>query len=131
MGLMDLVGQVLSEQQTGATATPGSGFANVLTQLLSGQRQDQPSGGLMGLLSQFLQAGLGHVADSWVGTGQNHPVSPNQLRTVFGDDQIRSMSQDAGMNENDFLSQLSQHLPRAVDRVTPEGEVPDEGTLSV
>ncbi len=130
MGLMDLVGQVLSEQQTGATK-PGSGFANVLTELLSGQRQDQPGGGLMGLLDQFRQAGLGHVADSWVGTGQNHPVSPQQLRTVFGDDRVRSMSQDAGMNENDFLSQLSQHLPRAVDRATPEGEVPEESTISV
>ena len=130
MGLLDLVGQVLSEQQTGAAA-PGNGFANVLTRLLSGQRQDQPGGGLMGLIDQFRQAGLGHVVDSWVGTGQNHPVSPNQLRTVFGDDRVRSMSQDAGMGENDFLSQLSQHLPRAVDRVTPAGEVPEEGTLSV
>ena len=130
MGLLDLVGQVLSEQETG-TAKPGGGFANVLTQLLSGQRQGQPGGVLTGLLDQFRQAGLGHVAESWVGTGQNHPVSPDQLRTVLGDNQVRSMSQDAGMNENDFLSQLSQHLPRAVDRATPAGEVPDEGTMSV
>ena len=88
-------------------------------------------GDLGGLLSSFEQAGLGHIAQSWVGSGPNQPVSPQQLQTVFGDDQVQSMARQAGMAPPDFLSQLSQHLPRVVDGVTPNGQLPDEGTLSV
>jgi uncharacterized protein YidB (DUF937 family) len=81
---------------------------------------------LGGLLQQFQQAGLGHVADSWVGTGPNTPVSPGQLRDVFGQDRVRDMASQSGMPEDDFLSQLSQHLPSAVDGMTPQGRLPDD-----
>lgn len=85
-------------------------------------------GGLGGLLSQFEQAGLGHVAQSWVGNGPNQPVSPQQLNNVFGEEQVQSMANQAGMQPHDFLSQLSQHLPQAVNGVTPNGQLPDEGS---
>lgn len=88
-------------------------------------------GGLGGLLSQFQQAGLGHVAQSWVGSGPNQPISPQQLQNVFGEDQVQNMASQAGMQPGDFLSQLSQHLPRAVDGMTPDGQLPQEGTMSV
>jgi len=71
------------------------------------------------------------VADSWVGNGTNQPVSPQQLQTVFGKDRVQDMSRQAGVAPQDFLSQLSQHLPRVVDGMTPGGRLPDEGTLSV
>ncbi len=89
------------------------------------------AGGLGGLLSSFQQAGLGHIAQSWVGGGANQPVSPQQLQSVFGDSQVQSMASQAGMPPQDFLSQLSQHLPSAVDGMTPNGKLPDEGTVSV
>lgn len=88
-------------------------------------------GGLGGLLSQFQQAGLGHVAQSWVGNGPNQPVSPQQLNDVFGEQQVQSMANQAGMQPHDFLSQLSQHLPHAVNGVTPNGQLPEEGSMSV
>ena len=88
-------------------------------------------GGLGGLVSQFEQAGLGHIAQSWVGNGQNQPVSPGQLQSVFGQNQVNTMASQAGMEPNDFLSQLSQHLPNAVHAATPNGQLPDEGTVSV
>ena len=88
-------------------------------------------GGLGGLLAQFQQAGLGHVADSWVGNGPNQPISPDQLHGVLGEDRVRSMADQAGMAPTDFLSQLSQHLPNAVNGVTPDGQLPDEGSVSV
>ena len=88
-------------------------------------------GGLGGLLSQFEQAGLGHVAQSWVGNGPNQPVSPQQLNDVFGEQQVQSMANQAGLQPHDFLSQLSQHLPHAVNGVTPNGQLPDEGSMSV
>jgi uncharacterized protein YidB (DUF937 family) len=88
-------------------------------------------GGLNGLISQFEQAGLGHIAQSWVGKGPNQSVSPQQLQSVFGENQVQNMASQAGMQPQDFLSQLSQHLPNAVSGMTPNGRMPDEGTISV
>lgn len=80
------------------------------------------AGGIGGLLSQFQQAGLGHIAESWIGNGANQPVSPDQLQSVFGADQTRAMAAQAGMDHGDFLQQLSKQLPQAVDNATPGGD---------
>ena len=117
----------------GASASP---LGNVLSGLLGGGQSGGfgnagMGGGLGGLVSQFERAGLGHVAQSWVGNGANRQVSPQQLRDVFGQDQVESMASQAGMPSHDFLSQLSQHLPNAVNGMTPNGQLPDEGTISV
>ena len=88
-------------------------------------------GGLGGLVSSFEQAGLGHIAQSWVGNGPNQAVSPQQLQSVFGENQVQSMASQSGMAPQDFLSQLSQHLPNAVHGMTPNGTLPNEGTMSV
>jgi uncharacterized protein YidB (DUF937 family) len=132
MGLLDdILGQVLAPQQTGAGAAH-SGIAGALLNMLGGgNRAAGTAGGLGGLLSSFEQAGLGNIAQSWVGNGPNQPVSPQQLHTVFGDDQVQTMARQAGMAPQDFLSQLSQHLPHVVDRMTPNGQMPEEGTISV
>ncbi len=89
------------------------------------------SGGLGGIVSQFESAGLGHIVQSWVGNGSNQAVSPQQLQTVFGQDQVQGMANQAGMQPGDFLSQLSQHLPNAVHGMTPNGQVPDNGSMDV
>jgi len=94
-------------------------------------QQGGMAGGLGGLVSSFEQAGLGHIAQSWVGNGQNQPVSPQQLQSVFGENQVQNMASQSGMAPQDFLSQLSQHLPAAVNGMTPNGRLPDEGQVSV
>ena len=86
------------------------------------------AGGLGGLVSSFEQAGLGHIAQSWIGNGPNQPVSPDQLQSVLGQGQVQGMASQAGMEPQDFLSQLSQHLPNAVHGMTPNGQLPDQGT---
>ena len=86
-------------------------------------------GGLGGLMSSFEQGGLGHIAQSWVGNGRNQPVSSQQLQGVLEQDQVHNMAGQAGMEPNDFLSQLSQHLPNAVHGMTPNGQLPDDGQL--
>jgi uncharacterized protein YidB (DUF937 family) len=135
MGLLDTVlGSLMGG--AGGSISPMGG---VLSSLLGGGRQGdmgtaQPggmAGGLGALLTQFEQAGLGHVAQSWVGNGPNHSVSPQQLQTVFGEQQVQGMANQAGMAPNDFLSQLSQYLPNAVNGMTPDGRLPSEGTVSV
>jgi uncharacterized protein YidB (DUF937 family) len=144
MGLLDSVlGGLMGG---GGNASPIQG---VLQGLLGGgqqggMQQQQPAqgaggmggglgalGGLGGLVSAFQGAGLGHIAESWIGNGANQPVSPDQLRSVFGENQVQSMASQSGMAPNDFLSQLSQHLPNAVNGMTPNGRVQDEGTVSV
>lgn len=126
---MALLDQLLG----GLTGVSGSPLQGVLMNMLGGgsNQTGATGGGLGGLLSSFQQAGLGHIAQSWVGNGPNHPVSSQQLQTVFGDDQVQTMASQAGMAPHDFLSQLSQHLPRVVDHMTPNGQMPDEGTMSV
>jgi uncharacterized protein YidB (DUF937 family) len=101
-------------------------MAGVLSGLLGGGQQ-----GAIGTGSG-MQGGLGVlVSMSWVGNGPNQPVSPDQLQSVFGQDRVQSMARQAGMQPQDFLSQLSQHLPNAVSGMTPDGRLPDEGTVSV
>ena len=137
MGLLDSVVGNLLGGNTGGSSSPLGG---VLSGLLGGggQSAGQTSGGmggmaggLGGLLSQFQQAGLGHIAQSWVGNGANQSVSPDQLQSVFGQQQTQAMADQAGMSHGDFPSQLSQHLPRAVDGMTPDGQLPDDGSMNV
>jgi uncharacterized protein YidB (DUF937 family) len=137
MGLFDQVIGGLMGGSTGGT----SPVQHILMGLLTGQQSaGNPNqnagasampGGLQGLLSTLQQAGLGDVVQSWIGNGPNQPVSPDQLHSALGADRVQSMANQAGMAPQDFLSVLSQHLPRAVDGVTPDGQVPDEGSVSV
>jgi uncharacterized protein YidB (DUF937 family) len=135
MGLIDSVlGGLFGSHPEGASSPIGGILSNILQggSSTGGYAQSGTGGGLGGLLQQFQQAGLGHIADSWVGTGPNAPVSPGQLRDVFGQDRVRDMASQSGMPENDFLGQLAQHLPSAVDGMTPEGRLPDGNeTVSV
>jgi uncharacterized protein YidB (DUF937 family) len=86
-------------------------------------------GGLAGLVEQFGRAGLGDVAGSWVGRGQNMPISADQLGQALGGERIGAMAGQLGMDQGDLLGQLSQMLPQIVDRLTPEGQVP-QGDLA-
>lgn len=86
--------------------------------------------GLGGLLNKLQQGGLGNATDSWVGTGQNQPVPPNQLGSALGPDVIRSLAQRSGLSEDELTQQLSQVLPGLVDKLTPNGRLPSASELS-
>jgi uncharacterized protein YidB (DUF937 family) len=70
------------------------------------------------------------VANSWVGPGQNEPVSPGQLGSALGPDIIRAIAQRSGLSEEEVSRQLSQVLPGIVDKLTPDGRLPTEPELS-
>ncbi len=95
-----------------------------------GQPQSEPQGsggllgGLGGLLHSFEQNGLGNVAQSWVGSGQNQSVAPTQVQQAIGPDMIRELAQRTGRSEQDIAQQLAQELPEIVNRLTPQGRVP-------
>jgi uncharacterized protein YidB (DUF937 family) len=87
-------------------------------------------GGINGLVNKLQQSGLGDIAASWVGTGQNKDIQPDQLSRVLGKDQIAALSQQAGIPESEGASVLSKILPTMVDKLTPEGKEPESGNLS-
>jgi uncharacterized protein YidB (DUF937 family) len=131
MGLLDSVlGSVLGG---GEPQAQGGGGSAMLMQIVAAMLANQGSGGagglggLAGLVEQFQRGGLGDVMNSWIGTGQNLPVSPDQLGRVLGGDLLKQITQQSGMNQGDVLGQLSQLLPQMVDRATPEGRIPDGG----
>ena len=82
------------------------------------------SGGLNDLLKQLQQSGHGDAANSWVGTGPNRPISPTDLGSALGADQIQSLTSQFGLSREELLDGLSQHLPEVVDHLTPGGQVP-------
>jgi len=120
--MQGILGSLLGGNQGGAQGMPGAA---------TGAAPGGMAGGLSGLISKFEGAGLGGVAQSLVGNGANQPVTPEQHHGVLGNDQVQAMSSQSGMAPHDFLSQLSQHLPNAVNAATLDGRLPDEGSVSV
>jgi uncharacterized protein YidB (DUF937 family) len=90
---------------------------------------DPAHGGLPGLVQSFQQKGLGGIVDSWVSTGQNMPISPDQLAQGLGGDKLGSLAQSLGMSQGDLSSKLSELLPNVVDKLTPDGQLPGSGDL--
>jgi len=90
----------------------------------------QTMGGVDGLVKKFQQSGLGDLAASWVGTGENKSIMPDQLAEVLGKDQIAALAQQAGIPESQSASVLSQVLPAIVDKLTPDGKAPDLSSLA-
>ena len=86
--------------------------------------------GLGGLLAKLQQGGLGNAANSWVGSGQNQPVSPGQLGPALGPNIIKALAQQSGLSEDELTRQLSQDLPGVVDKLTPNGRLPTLTELS-
>jgi uncharacterized protein YidB (DUF937 family) len=88
------------------------------------------SGGLGDLLNQFQQKGLGDKADSWVSNEPNKQVSPGDLANALGADQIEALTSQSGLSRDDLLQGLSQFLPDVVNKLTPDGRLPDENEMS-
>ncbi|MBB3018455.1 uncharacterized protein YidB (DUF937 family) [Microvirga lupini] len=84
------------------------------------------SGGLGELIENFRQNGQGDVADSWVSTGPNKEVAPDQLERAIGPDVLATLSQQTGLSREELLARLSRELPQAVDQYTPNGRVPSQ-----
>lgn len=84
----------------------------------------QQHGGVQGVVAQLEQQGLGGVARSWIANGANQPISPAQLNQVFGSGLITQLAAKTGMSPQDLSAKLSQMLPAAIDKLTPNGTLP-------
>jgi len=81
-------------------------------------------GGISGIVSKFEQGGLGQTVQSWVGRGPNAPVSSEQIHSVLGPDLMQQLSAKTGMSTQVLAQKLSEVLPVAIDKLTPDGVIP-------
>ena len=84
-------------------------------------------GGLGDLIGKFTQGGMGDVIGSWIGHGQNAPISGSQVSDVLGPDAIGKIAAQLGLTHAEAADQVSQVLPQVVDHLTPQGQVPEGG----
>ena len=101
----------------------GGGLASVASQLLTQE------GGLQGLVQKFEQAGMGDMIKGWISTGPNPAISADQLQKVLGSETVTKLAAFAGINPQDMLQQVSQHLPGIIDKLTPNGAAPSGNAL--
>ena len=122
MGLLDqLLGGVMGSQPGNVSQQQQGSLMDMATSMISGS-----PGGLSGLLEQFRSAGLGQQADSWVSTGQNMPVSGDQVSSVLGQGQMQNMGQRLGLPPGAVAGALAMILPMVIDKLTPNGQVPHQ-----
>jgi uncharacterized protein YidB (DUF937 family) len=139
MGLLDTVigaagsmmgGQKQQPQQQGGLAgmLGGAGGMAALLPIIAGMLSNgSQQGGLGGLMEKFNQAGMGDVAKSWVGHGENAPISGDQLGQVLGGDMMGDIASKLGMSHGDAAGGLAQMLPGLIDKLTPNGQAPAGG----
>lgn len=87
-------------------------------------------GGIGGVLDKFKEGGLAEQAASWVGKGENMPISAEQISSVLGSGAIADMAAKFGIDPADLSAKIAEHLPTVIDKMTPDGEVTgDSGNL--
>jgi len=87
------------------------------------------NGGLAGLVAAFQQKGLGGVVSQWISTGPNPPVSVEQVTEALGPETLGQFATKAGVPPAEAGALLARILPTAIDRLTPEGRLPEAGAL--
>ena len=118
----------LEDMEQKALGSVLGGSSNPMAQGVLEMINNHP-GGLPGLIQSFHQNGLGSVVNSWVSTGQNQSISADQLQNVLGSQQIQQLAAKAGISPDVANSKLAEYLPMIVDKLTPNGQVPQGGNL--
>jgi uncharacterized protein YidB (DUF937 family) len=121
MGLLDIVGGLIGGQAGGNSQ---SALVTAALELINNQ-----PGGLNGLIEKFKAGGAGDIIGSWVGTGENQPISPDTLTNVLGSDTVGALASKVGVDPSQVSGILAQVLPHVVNGATPNGEVPAGGQL--
>ncbi|MBP8120678.1 MAG: DUF937 domain-containing protein [Burkholderiales bacterium] len=125
MGLLDgLMGSLMGGQQQGGD----NPLLQMALQMLT-NKGEGGGNGLGGLMDAFQNAGLGDQLKSWIGTGQNMPISADQLSEALGSDKIRDIAGQLGMSQGEVSGGLADMLPQLIDKITPNGQLPDNHNL--
>ena len=127
MSLFDKLAQAAGSALGSTQGLDSAGHGSVMDVV---QGLIQEHGGLGGLLAKFRDSGLGSQVDSWIGTGANHPISADQISSVLGQGQIGQIAQRLGIDPQQAANYLAALLPKAVDHLTPNGQLPAEGGVA-
>jgi len=127
MGFLDDLKGKLAGALGGATQQGGAN--PVVTHVLQ-MLNDPATGGLQGLVQSFHDKGLGGIVSSWVGTGANQPITPDQITHALGADRVNQIAQATGTQQGAAASQLAALLPTIIDKLTPQGKIPEGGALA-
>lgn len=126
MGLLDSVLGMVTGGQGGGGGN--AALLNIVVGMLANNSQGGGGGGgLADIVGKFQQNGMGDVVSSWIGTGQNAPISADQIGNVLGNDTIANIAKQLGLSQGDAAGQLAQMLPQVVDKLTPNGQAPAGG----
>jgi uncharacterized protein YidB (DUF937 family) len=121
MGLLDnLENQALGNVLGGGSNPLAAGLLQMI--------QNQP-GGLQGLVQSFHDKGMGGLVSSWISSGPNPPISADQVHQVLGGDQVKALAAKAGISPDTAGAAIAQILPGLVDKLTPNGSVPDHSNV--
>jgi len=121
MGLLDeIVGKAAG--LLGGDKGEQPGLLGGIMEMVAGKE----SGGMAGLVQSFQEKGLGGVISSWIGTGENLPISADQIQQVMGSDTIQNLAAKFGISTEELSGKLAEFLPGAIDKMTPNGTLPEE-----
>jgi uncharacterized protein YidB (DUF937 family) len=118
MGILDMLTSVMASRAAGELE------AGVIPAVLGEVLGNGGQGGLAAIVAKLEQAGLGDQVKSWIGTGQNLPISAHQLQEVLGSDTVRQLAVRFGIPADQLSAVLAQVLPDAVDKASPDGALP-------
>jgi uncharacterized protein YidB (DUF937 family) len=125
MGLFDSIAGQVAGALSGQGGVQGSGLMEFVTALINNPQ----TGGIEGLVAAFREKGLGDLVSSWIGTGQNLPISGDQLQSVLGNAQIGQLAQTLGLSSQEVSGQLAGLLPQVIDGITPNGQLPEGDSM--
>jgi uncharacterized protein YidB (DUF937 family) len=129
MGLLDdLQNTGLGSMLGGGSSNANSTNSNPMLAAAMQMLQNHP-GGLTALVQMFQSKGMGDVVNSWISTGQNIPISADQVTNALGADQVNSMAAQAGVSPTAAGGSLAAILPMLIDKLTPNGQVPHQSSL--
>jgi uncharacterized protein YidB (DUF937 family) len=89
----------------------------------------ESAGGVQGIMNKLEAAGLGDKLQSWIGTGENQPISGAEIERALGADEVRKAADKAGMTETEAADGVANALPGLIDKISPDGKLPDVGQL--
>ncbi|HZW39391.1 MAG TPA: YidB family protein [Ignavibacteriaceae bacterium] len=118
---MDILDSIKST--IGGSDSKEGNILSSITSMIGGE-------GLNGIISKFNANGLGNLVSSWIGKGENLPVSQDQIKNVIGNEKINEIAQKMGVEPAEAAGKLSDMLPKVIDKLTPDGKVPEGDILS-
>jgi len=125
MGLLDQIVKGLAGKLLGGSSGTQNPLLDIALSLLSNPQ----TGGLGGLAETFKNKGLGDIMSSWISTGQNLPISSDQIQQVLGSDVVQQFAKKLGASNADVSGGLANLLPDLIDKLTPKGQLPEKNVL--